>query len=97
MKRLRTLVYVCVLILGLCAMAVYAATSQAADLTNITGGPNANGYAIATAFNPVWNGTRTHYVAFSDRHIHEPVSIQWHLARCGSDSDHTRTQCLWVR
>ena len=97
MKRLRTLVYVCGLDSWPCAMAVHAATWEAADLTNITGGPSAYEFAIATAFDPVWNDMRTHYVAFSYRHIHEPVSRQWHLARCGSDSDHTRTQCLWVR
>ena len=43
---------------------------QGADLTTLTGGPSVSGVAIATAFDPVWNGMRTHYVA-ADRYVHE--------------------------
>ncbi len=44
---------------------------QDADLTAITGGPLADGFGIASAFDPVWNGVRTHYVSASDFHVHE--------------------------
>jgi hypothetical protein len=43
---------------------------QDADLTMITGGPDADGSALTIAFDPVWQGMRTHYVA-RDNHVHE--------------------------
>ena len=44
---------------------------QHADLTAITGGALAMSYGpLAMAFDPVWNGMRTHHLG-ADRHIHE--------------------------
>jgi hypothetical protein len=34
-----------------------------ADLTAITGGPTAYPYSLAIAYDPVWNGMRTDYIA----------------------------------
>jgi hypothetical protein len=65
------LVYVCVLFLGLFVMTVHA-DWQATDLTQITGAPSvAWGLSIAMAFDPVWNGMRTHYLDFNSGHVHE--------------------------
>src|SRR5687767_15607182 len=62
--------YLSLAVLLLFSMGAYARGQwQHADLTAITGGPSASG-GIATAFDPVWNTMRTHYIA-ADRHVHE--------------------------
>jgi hypothetical protein len=42
---------------------------QDADLTALTGGPNA-ALGIGMSFDPIWDGMRTHYLA-ADGHVHE--------------------------
>src|SRR5581483_10758086 len=41
-----------------------------ADLTALTGGPNAYGSGVTMTFDNRWRGIRTHYIA-ADRHVHE--------------------------
>ena len=43
---------------------------QDADLTALTGGPTGVG-TITMAFDPVWNGMRTHYNASATEHVNE--------------------------
>ena len=58
------------IVCGFCVMTLPAqAQWHDADLTAITGGPIANG-PIAIAYDPLWNGMRTHYVGW-DGHVHE--------------------------
>lgn len=56
------------IVCGFCVIALPAqAQWQDADLTAITEGPTTA--VVAIAYDPLWNGMRTHYVA--DRHVHE--------------------------
>jgi hypothetical protein len=68
---LRTLFVLVVCVSGFCVGTLQAQSHwQDADLTAITAGPNANG-TIAIAFDPMWGGMRTHYIASADLHVHE--------------------------
>jgi hypothetical protein len=59
------------LVSGLCATPVQAQYWQNADLTAMTGGPDAMFFSsMAIAFDPAWNVMRTHYLGY-DRHVHE--------------------------
>ena len=68
--RITTIVLMVYLALGFRVMNLQAQSHwQHADLTAITEGPGTLN-PIAMAFDPVWQGTRTHYVD-DYRHVHE--------------------------
>ena len=52
-----------VVVSALSAATAHAQRWQDADLTALTGGPNAAPFPMAMAFDPAYNGMRTHYVA----------------------------------
>src|SRR5688572_27253984 len=64
-KGATSLFLLVVLVSGLGVAPVHAQYWQDADLTALTGGPNANYFApMAMAFDPVWSTMRTHYIGF---------------------------------